>query len=76
MELGEATMDTLRKRDVALWSKHGIVSIGRDLEKALDQIEILEKAAIIYLLARGAGTGPDGISDDEISETCKFWKVN
>jgi rhamnulose-1-phosphate aldolase len=75
MDLGEATRDALRKRNVALWSKHGIVSIAPDLEKALDQVEILEKAATIYLLARGAGIRPVGISDKQISETCKFWEV-
>ncbi len=75
MDLGGATREALRRRNCALWSKHGIVSIAADLEKALDQVEILEKAAHIYMLTRMTGVKPVGITFEQMKETCKFWRV-
>ncbi|MFH1676468.1 MAG: rhamnulose-1-phosphate aldolase [bacterium] len=75
IDLGEATCDALRNRNVVLWSMHGIVSIGENIDRALDQIEILEKAARIYLLAISSGRNLIGLTDNEISDCRKFWKI-
>ena len=74
-DLGEATRDALRDRNVVFWSMHGIVSIGENIDRALDQIEILEKAANVYLIAISSGRNPVGLTDDEISNCRKFWKI-
>lgn len=58
-ELGRATADLLEGTDCVVWRRHGIVSLGADLERALDWIEIAEKAASMVLLRMSAfGAGP------------------
>jgi len=75
MELGTATGEVLTKIRVAIWPMHGVVSIAEDLDKALDQVEILEKAAMIYMLVRSTGQNPVGLSTKQIMESREFWGV-
>jgi len=75
MELGTATGEALLKCRVAIWPMHGVVSIAENLDKALDQIEILEKAATIYMLVRSTGQEPVGLSPTQINDSCGFWGV-
>jgi len=53
-ELGSATAGMLEHADCVVWRGHGVVSLGADLERARDWIEIAEKAAMIVLLRTGA----------------------
>lgn len=66
VELGRATAEVLRTCKVALWDKHGIVAIGETMSRALDWIEILEKAAQIYWLVASSGQQPVGLTDQQI----------
>lgn len=75
MELGEATRDAVLGCNVAIWPKHGVVSIAPDLDKALDQVEILEKAARIYMLVRATGQDPVGLTDEQVRESREYWGI-
>jgi len=75
MELGQVTRDALVDRNLALWPMHGVVSLAPDLEQALDQIEIVEKAAQLYLLALSTGRKPTGLSDEQIRASREYWGI-
>jgi len=48
-ELAEATLERIRDYDVVLWEKHGVFAVGQDIIDAFDQVDVLNKAARIYL---------------------------
>ncbi len=75
IELGSATSEALRNCNVAVWPMHGVVSIADDLERALDQVEMVEKAAMIYLLVRSTGGEPVGLTDEQIRSSREYWGV-
>ncbi len=51
--LADATIRTLDEgHDVVLWEKHGVLAVDTDIIEALDQVDVLNKAAQIYLLSR------------------------
>jgi len=69
--LAEKTAHVLVDRRVVIWEKHGTVSIGRTLSEALDYVEILEKAAEIYLLAASTNRGPEGLTEEAMERTLR-----
>jgi rhamnulose-1-phosphate aldolase len=75
IELGAATSEALRNCNVAVWPMHGVVSIAGDMDKALDQVEMVEKAAMIYLLARSTGQEPVGLTDEQVRSSREHWGV-
>lgn len=48
-EFASAILNELKKREIALIEKHGCISVGKDLNDALDKIEFVNKAVKIYL---------------------------
>lgn len=51
--LADATIRTLDEgHDVVLWEKHGVLAVDTDIIEAFDQVDVLNKAAQIYLLSR------------------------
>ena len=52
VELADATIKELADYDVVMWEKHGIVAVDRDVMAAFDQIDVLNKSALIYIAAR------------------------
>jgi rhamnulose-1-phosphate aldolase len=73
IELGQATAEVLRTCKVTLWDKHGVVAIGETMSRALDWIEILEKAAQIYWLVVSSGRQPVGLTDQQIGAILKMY---
>jgi len=55
IELARATLKTLKNHKVILWEKHGCLATGKDVHEAFDRIDLMAKAAKIYLLCRAAG---------------------
>ena len=51
-ELAKATLKSLKKHKVILWEKHGCLAVGQDVHEAFDRIDIIAKAARIYLLGK------------------------
>ncbi len=75
LELGVATRDALFDCNVAVWPMHGVVSLAPDLEKALDQVEIVEKAARIYMTILATGRKPVGLTDEQIRKSRERWGI-
>ena len=67
--LAKASKEKLKKFRMALWDKHGVIASGKSLNQALDRIEVVEKAAAIYLQLKSMGIEPEGLSDEQIAAT-------
>ena len=67
-ELAEATIKELGDYDVTLWEKHGVFAVEKDVMAAFDQIDVLNKSALIYIAAKNMGFEPDGMSDEQMRE--------
>ena len=67
--LAKASREKLKRFRLALWDKHGIIAGGRSLNEALDRIEMVEKAAAIYLQLKSLGIEPEGLSDEQMAAT-------
>ncbi len=52
--LGAAAAAALGGRQAVILANHGAVTVGRDLEEAFRRLEVLERAAAVYVLARAA----------------------
>jgi rhamnulose-1-phosphate aldolase len=64
--MADATLKKLCDCNVVLWEKHGCMAIGEDAHQAFDRIDMMAKAAQIYLTAKAAGFDAEGISDREL----------
>ncbi|MEI6613775.1 MAG: class II aldolase/adducin family protein, partial [Chrysiogenales bacterium] len=67
--LAKVSKEKFKKFRLALWDKHGVIASGKSLKQALDRIEIVEKAAAVYLQLRSLGIEPEGLSDEQIAAT-------
>ena len=67
-ELAEATIKELGDYDVTLWEKHGVFAVEKDVMAAFDQIDVLNKSALIYIAAKNMGFEPDGMSNEQMRE--------
>jgi hypothetical protein len=68
VELADATIKELADYDVVMWEKHGIFAVDRDVMAAFDQIDVLNKSALIYIAAKNMGFEPDGMSQEQMKE--------
>jgi rhamnulose-1-phosphate aldolase len=66
VELAEATVETLKEYDVAMWEKHCVCAADTDVMAAFDQIDVLSKSAQIYLAAKAMGFEPEGTSRQDM----------
>lgn len=71
-ELMARTVETLRKRRLALWAKHGLMARSDvSVKQAGDKIEYVEAAAKYEYLNLAAGEPADGLSEEEILAVCR-----
>jgi len=68
VELADATVRQLDEYDVVMWEKHGVCAVAPDVMEAFDQIDVLNKAALIYIASRNMGFVPEGMSDAQMQE--------
>lgn len=68
VQLGNATIRELEEYDVVMWEKHGVFAVDCDAMQAFDQIDVLNKSALIYIAAKSMGFEPDGMSDEQMQE--------
>ena len=67
--LADATIRTLDDNyDVVMWEKHGVFAVDTDIMSAFDQVDVLNKAAQIYMSARSMGFEPEGMSEAQMKE--------
>jgi rhamnulose-1-phosphate aldolase len=52
LELAKANLKSLKNHKVVLWEKHGCLAIGKDVHEAFDRIDMMAKAARIYLMLK------------------------
>ncbi len=75
-ELAEATIKAIDDDyDVVLWEKHGVFAVGDDVMEAFDMIDTLDKSAIIYMDARCMGFVPDGMSQEQMHEISRVFRL-
>ena len=58
MEIANATIRKARKHNFIIWNKHGVFSIGNDILRIFDTIDVVNKSASIYLKCKSAGIEP------------------
>ena len=75
VKLAQATLEQIKNYDVVLWEKHGTLAVGTDIMDAFDQTDVLNKAATIYLRAKSMGFNPEGMSDAQMQEIRKVFKL-
>ena len=68
VELADATIEQLEEYGVVMWEKHGVCAVGPDIMEAFDQVDVLSKAAQIYLTAKSMGFEPTGTSKEQMEE--------
>ena len=68
VELATATIDELSDYDVVMWEKHGVFAVDTDIMAAFDQVDVLNKSALIYIAAKNMGFEPDGMSQEQMKE--------
>jgi rhamnulose-1-phosphate aldolase len=69
VELAEATIRAIDEDyDVVMWEKHGVFAVDVDVMSAFDQVDVLNKAALIYIAARQMGFEPEGMSEAQMQE--------
>ena len=76
LQLAEETIKTIDDDyDVVMWEKHGIFAVDTDIMAAFDQIDVLNKAAQIYIAAKNMGFEPDGMSDGQMKELSEAFNL-
>lgn len=75
VSLAEATLEKVKDYDVVMWEKHGTVAVGQDIMDAFDQIDVLCKAANIYMCAKAMGSEPDDMTDEQMKEVQDIFKL-
>ncbi len=68
VELAQETIRELDDYDVVMWEKHGVFAVDCDVMQAFDQIDVLNKSALIYIAAKNMGFEPDGMSQAQLEE--------
>ena len=69
VELADATIKAIDgDYDVVMWEKHGVFAVDTDIMSAFDQVDVLNKAAQIYISARNMGFEPEGMTDAQMTE--------
>lgn len=76
VDLANATIKAIDDDyDVVMWEKHGVFAVENDVMSAFDQIDVLNKSAVIYQCARSMGFIPDGLSDAQMKEISTVFKL-
>ena len=69
VELADATIKAIDDDyDVVMWEKHGVFAVDTDIMSAFDQVDVLNKAALIYIASKNMGFEPEGMSDAQMKE--------
>lgn len=74
-ELAESTIHELGDYDVTLWEKHGVFAVDTDIMAAFDQVDVLNKSALIFIAAKNMGFEPDGMSDEQMAEMTRAFNL-
>lgn len=74
--LAEATIKSIEDDyDVVMWEKHGVFAVDTDIMAAFDQVDVLNKAAQIYISAKNMGFEPAGMTSAQMQELTDVFKL-
>ena len=73
LELGILSAEEIKYRNVILWHMHGALAIGKSLHHALDQLEVVEKAAEIYWTLSAAGKSTKGMEKEDLLKSMEYF---
>lgn len=66
-ELAEAVAESLQDANSVILGNHGMVSVGRTLSEAFDQVQVTEESARIYVYSRIVGE-PKVLTEQQIRD--------
>ena len=70
--LAVETIDAIEEGyDVVMWEKHGVFAVDTDIMSAFDQVDVLNKAAQIYMAAKSMGFEPEGMTEEQMKGMSK-----
>lgn len=75
VEMANATIEQLADYDVVMWEKHGVFAVDVDAMAAFDQVDVLNKSALIYIAAKNMGFEPAGMSDAQMKEMTEAFNL-
>lgn len=75
VDLAAATIAELADYDVVMWEKHGVFAVDVDIMSAFDQVDVLNKSALIYVAAKSMGFTPDGMTDEQMAEMTRAFNL-
>ena len=58
-----------------MWEKHGVFAVDTDIMSAFDQIDVMNKAALIYEASMNMGFVPEGMSDEQMAELSRAFNL-
>ncbi len=58
-----------------MWEKHGVFAVDEDIMTAFDQVDVLNKAAQIYMSAKSMGFEPEGMTDGSMEEISRVFHL-
>ncbi|HRY99655.1 MAG TPA: rhamnulose-1-phosphate aldolase [Bacteroidales bacterium] len=64
-DLAEETARQFQQHDVVLWERHGALACGPDPVEAFDRLDIVARAAGIFLGCKSAGISPKTFTEEE-----------
>ena len=74
-KIAKMTVDTLRNHDIVVWEKHGVIAVGKTVSEAFDLIDLMAKSARIFFTCRDAGYFPEGLSEGQVFDLKKAYKI-
>ena len=74
--LSDMTVEGLKKRDVAVWLKHGaLAAAGKDIMETFDFLDVANKGCNIYVKCLASGFTPIGMIKAEMEELVRVFKL-
>ena len=61
--------------DVVMWEKHGVFAVDKEIMDAFDQVDVLNKAAQIYIASKNMGFEAEGMSDAQMAEMTREFNL-
>ena len=58
-----------------MWENHGVFAVDVDVMSAFDQVDVLNKSALIYIAAKNMGFEPDGMSQEQMQEMTRTFNL-
>src|SRR5699024_8592429 len=74
-QIGKLTSEKMKQQRTVIWPFHGVFGAGKDLDEVFGLIETIEKAAEVYTYAQAQGGIKQTISDANLSDLAKGFKV-